>query len=249
MFSTQQLLHFTKRLFPKGSAFKFRADGAVDKLLSGVAETNARCFTDVQSIYDSLMPDNANFTIEDAAAWEKKLGIVQAPGVGLHDRKAAIAQKLFYPTSYAPRQHHLFIQEQLRAAGFDVYVHLNPLGLSPEQILSPLPAVMHSDDLEHDNSVEHSGYALVSAQHSSSFEHGSAFQHGSTFDDVVVNHIDRDRDASYLFANNYRFTFYIAGSTMPDFAEVSSARKDEFRQLILQLKPIHTQAYLFVNYY
>lgn len=45
-----------------------------------------------------------------------------------------------------------------------------------------------------------------------------------------------------------RSTFFIHGVTFPGEADVPLSRKDEFRQLILKLKPCQTVAYLQVNY-
>lgn len=249
MFSISQITSFTKRLFPKGIGLRFKDAGNIDSLIKGVSGTSQKYFEGVHAIYDSMMPDNDNFSIADADAWEKKIGIIQAPGVGLDDRKAAIYQKMFFPVYAAPRQHYLFIQDQLRAAGFDVYIHLNPSGLSPEEILSPIDALFHGDDVEHADAIEHASFAIINSQHDSDLEHGDEVEHGASFDNVVVNYLERDRDASYLFANNFKFAFYIAGPTLTEFADVTLSRREEFRQLILQLKPMHTQAFLFINFF
>lgn len=248
MFSSSQILDVSKRLFPKGKAFLFVPGGVMDKILLGLAKSEARLLDDMVGIYDSMFPDNENFTEEDAINWEKKLGIVARVGVSLANRKLAICQKMFYPSSDAPRQHYLYIQEQLRAAGFDVYVHLNPLGMAPEDALALVDATQHQTTLEHEDTVEHSGFGLFASIHSDDLMHGDEVEHGAGYDNIVVNYVDADKDATYVFNNNYKFSFFIAGLTYTDFASVSLERKEEFRQLILQLKPMHTQAILYINY-
>lgn len=45
-----------------------------------------------------------------------------------------------------------------------------------------------------------------------------------------------------------RSTFFVSASSFPSIATISLERKDEFRQLILRLKPANTIAFLFVQY-
>jgi hypothetical protein len=64
----------------------------------------------------------------------------------------------------------------------------------------------------------------------------------------VANYIDELEDEDFSIGSNYRSTFYIAGSTITTFATLDIARKNEFRQLVLQLKPAQTVAFLFINF-
>jgi len=45
-----------------------------------------------------------------------------------------------------------------------------------------------------------------------------------------------------------RFTFFVGGSGYPNRASVPLSRKDEFRHLILKLKPAHSVAFLYIDY-
>lgn len=74
------------------------------------------------------------------------------------------------------------------------------------------------------------------------------FQLGSGYYPKVVNYIDENSDATFNEGDNFRSTFFIGGSPIGTFANIPESRKDEFRQLILKLKPAQTVAYLFINF-
>jgi len=223
-------------LYPRGRAFKMPVGGVLEKVHAALAKTEAQVYADAHSILNSVLPDNDNFTTADATDWERRLGIFSSDAVPLADRKLAILRKMNHPGTIRARQHYLYLQEQLRAAGFDVYVHENRfddgvggyITKTPEQVAGSAPT----------------GYAV----------HGiwrhDQIQHGAQWSNKIVNHVDEALDAVFVVSPNYRSTFFISGdeSNPGVFASVLAARKNEFRQLILQLKPAQTVGFLFVNY-
>src|SRR5688572_21021930 len=130
----------SKQLLPTGRAFKVPKDSYFQKLIDGLAESEQRAYDDALSILNSAIPDNDNFTADDATDWERRLGLITGDGVSLADRKLAILRKYNHPGEIKARQHYLFLQKQLRDAGFDVYVHENrfPYGDGTYYTLSPL---------------------------------------------------------------------------------------------------------------
>jgi hypothetical protein len=96
--------------------------------------------------------------------------------------------------------------------------------------------------------------AIFGANMASSTGIGLFFNAGSSnagsvfFKGKVANHIDENLDATFTHQNNWIKTFFIGGENLGDFADVPTARKDEFRQLILRLKPTETVAYLLIDY-
>lgn len=111
----------SKSLFPTGRAFKMPVGGSFEKLMSGLAASEERAYEDALSILDSAIPDNDNFTEEDAAQWERRLGLIVGSGT-LEQRKQAIIRKMNHPGIVKARQHRLFLETQLQAAGFEVGV-------------------------------------------------------------------------------------------------------------------------------
>lgn len=124
---------FGKSLYPTGRAFKMPLDGFFEKLNNSLSESEKRAYENALSTIDSAIPDNSNFTAEDATQWERRLGLIQGQGT-LVQRKAAIKRKMNHPGLSKTRQSALFLQKQLQDADFDVNVieniNIGSLGLN-----------------------------------------------------------------------------------------------------------------------
>jgi hypothetical protein len=213
-------------------------DEYFEKLHKALIVSEGDAWDGAVSILNDIIPDNSGFTLYDATEWERRLAIIGNSTMPFADRKAAILQKMAYPgIDAAPRQAASFLQTQLRAAGYDVYVYENifPDGMggfitkTPSEILG-IPA----------------GTAIYGT-----FEYGEV-EYGEEWIDagitLCVNYLEESKDAVFAIGSNYRSTFYIAGNPITTFADVDATRKENFRQLILQLKPAQTVGILFVNY-
>jgi len=229
----EKFLKLTKQLFPTGRAFRLNEESFKERLHKALAESEARAYSDAVSILDSAIPDNENFTTQDAEQWEHRLGLITNNLVSLEDRKAAIERKMNHPGTIKPRQHYLYLQAQLQAAGFDVYVHENRFPLGGGAYETKTPQELSGDS---GNVVQHGD-----------IQHGDA-QTGTGSWDLVANSIDEDLDLTFNIGSNLKSTFFIGGPYVGDFADVEESRKLEFRQLILRVKPVQTIAYLFINY-
>lgn len=227
------------QLYPTGRAFKKFFGGVLDQLHNGLSLSEQQAYDDAVSILDSALPDNDNFTSQDATDWERRLGLITNLSVSLADRKLAITRKMNHPGEFAARQHFLYIQTQVRLAGFDVFLH--------ENIFDPYP---YGDPVTRTlfDVVSLGGDAFL-AEHGN-FEHGE-FEHGQIGEDgvtLIVNHIEEEKDIVFNIGANLRSTFFVGGSDIGTFANVDKDRKDEFRQLILRLKPTQEVGYLLINY-
>lgn len=229
-----KILTLTRQLYPRGRAFKMPLGGYFESLHKALGVSEARAYNDAVSILNNILPDNDNFTADDATAWERRLGmIVQDEYVLLSDRKLAIKRKMNFPGTVPARGSYLFLQHELKAAGFEVYVFENRFDnemggfftLAPDQV-NPLFGI----PFEHGD-----------------FEHGD-HEHGDVWSDVVANNIDPEKDLSFDIGDNFRSTFFITGPIISQYANVAANRKLELRQLILRLKPAQEVAFLFVNY-
>jgi hypothetical protein len=205
--------------------------------------TLERCYNDARSILDHILPlpNNDKFTDgtvnpadNDCNDFEELLGLIQwgvtSPATPTRlQRMAVIATKMRYPGTDAPRQAATYIQEQLQAAGFPVYVYENLAGVSPGDILG-----------------EPYGLAQYGTVEYGDTEYGSG-----TDDDgvsIIANHVEQSLDAGFVVAPNYHGTFFISGSPITAFADIPATQKEQFRQMILSLKPAHMAGYLFINY-
>lgn len=235
-----KIISLTSQLYPTGRAFRGANGGDLAKLKGALAASEARFYDDAKSIFDSQLPDNDNFTAQDATDNERRYGLIKGAS-SLTRRKQAILRKLNHPGGIPARQSYLFLQRELRAAGFDVYVYENRFFVDGVWVTkSPTD---YSPSYPSTNIIEHS----------TQYQHGYHF-HGefpfatSTFNFKVVNSIDANIDAVFDEGDNLRSTFFIGGATEGSFADVEAAREQEFRQLILRIKPVQTVGFLLINY-
>jgi len=228
------LAKLTRQGYPDSRAFSYPYGGIWERLHKALSVSEATAYEAARSTLDSIIPDNSNFDEDDATTLEAVYGLYSTPSSTLADRKLAILQKMAYPGTTAPRCNYQYIEDQLRAAGFDVYVYENrffpgPVTKTPFEILGVT-----------------AGLAVYGMPEYGTVEYAATWaDDGIT---ICVNHIEESIDAVFDIGANYRSTFYISGSPITTFADVLADRKDEFRQLILQLKPVQTVGILFVNY-
>lgn len=248
---SQKLIDLTRQLYPTGRAFKMPKDGDLEKLHVASNEVLGQAYMDSLSVLNSILPDNDNFTEEDAADWERRLGLITNTSVSLADRKLAIKRKMNHPGTIPARQHYLYLQGQLQAAGFDVYVHENLEGLDPIMVL---PHVGFGDHGEFNHGeVDHGDALSVYSNLYQYISHGEA-NHGEAnhgdyyFKNKIVNNLSALDDLLFNIGQNYKSSFFIGGEIKGTFANVDANRETEFRQLILKIKPVQTVGFLFINY-
>lgn len=224
MSSEAKIKSVKQMLQPTGRAFRIVRDGSKDTLNTSLAEVEAMYYDDIASLMDSVFPDNATFSADDATAWERVFGLTTNTATPLATRKTAIQRKRSFPGKNPARAHYLYIQKQLQDAGFAVYVHEN----IPTQ-----------------NPVDLNGTIVDNLQYGN-FQYGGK-RYGVYINHLVANSIYNANDLNFDIGQNFKCTFFIGGSVAGNYANVSAAREEEFRQLILRLKPAHMVAVLFIN--
>lgn len=224
----EKIVSLTKQLYPTGRAFKMPVGGEYSRFHEALAVSEAKAYDDLRSILDSILPDNDNFTSDDATDWERRLGLISNPAVSLSDRKKAIARKMNYPGVVKARQHYLWLERQLQLAGFDVYVYENIPAQAPIDVGGDL--------------------AMLTVVRHGQIRHGQLVPHGATYNNIVANHIDESRDLYFNVGDSFRCSFFIGGPTLGSYADVDNNRRAEFRQLILRIKPVQQIGFLFINY-
>lgn len=252
MSSFDKIKKLGERLYPRGRAFKISDGTPFDFLNQSLAESEARAYNDALAILDSILPDNPNFTPDDATDWEVRLGLITNLLVPFADRKAAIIRKMNHPGKIPARQSHDYLQDSLQLAGFDVYVHEN----IPEQSIID---VLNASSLATPWGKNKFGtfkFGNVNSIFSGLFEcikfgnnKFGNFRWGKCFyNQKVVSHIETSRDVFFDEGLNFRSTFFIGDAVKGEFTTVDANRKDEFRQLILKIKPVQSVGYLLINY-
>lgn len=221
------------QLYPTGRAFYIIKNGIKELLHSAFNRSFIRLVNDSQDTLNSIFPDNDNFTIDDCLLWEYRFGLITNTSLNITDRKNAILRKMSRGRNVPARQHKKYIEYQLQIAGFDVYVHENSFfegGIwvykTPEQITA-------------------GGTNIV--QHGNGFQHGIGAEHGSSGSQLIANSFKPNE--SYSVANeNLWATFFIGGQVLGDMANIHPKREQEFRELVLKLKPAHLVAFTFINF-
>lgn len=199
-----------------------------------LAVSEAKLYTDTKSTLSSLLPDNDEFTEDDATDWERRLGLVSNPLVDLADRKAAIRRKMASPGVNPAKSAAKWLEYQLQEAGFDVYVYENIIDLYPTGYERINPAGFNASiltDLEYGEP-----------------EYGE-IEYGAYFNYIVANSIDNDEDvALFNGIQDFATSFFIGGSTFGTYANVDADREAEFRQLILSQKQTQNIAFCYINF-
>lgn len=223
---TDIMSNLARQLYPTGRAWWMQNKGVFDNLHKAINRSFIRVLNDSDLTIDSCFPDNENFTENDATLWEYRLGLVTNNSLSLELRKEAILRKMSYPRGIEARQNKLFIENQLRLAGFDVYVHENlPPYQTPDEIVA---------------------LSLELTQHGGLTQHGSGTQHGYLNYEVIAN--EAIVNESFAVGSELWSTFFIGGENLGDTATIPINRLIEFKELVLKLKPAHTVAYTFINY-
>lgn len=214
-------------LYPTGRAFTMQKGGVADRLHIALNRSFIRLVNAGISVLDSTFPDNENFDSDDCLLWEYRLGLITNESIPLRDRRDAILRKMSRGRNVPARQGRAYIENQLRIAGFDVYVHENTIPYkTPDDIIA--------------------GSSNI-AQHGGDTQHGIGSQHGATAVQLIANSSNPNESFS-VGAESLWATFFIGGAVLGTMANVSPSRAVEFRELVLKLKPMHLVAYTFINF-
>ena len=254
--------------------------GIMEKIHKALATSESAAYEDGLSVLDSILPDNDNFTLEDANTWERRLGLIDNPNTSLADKKLAIARKYRHPCTIKARGHYLNLERELRAAGFNVRItenrYLSPTIIDEQFGVSEFGVSEFGGTLTNPNKYEvidprtfNTGLSDFGIA-----EFGVAEFGGGITYTLIVNEIDETNDntffdtltenepaefgtaefgvaeygGTFTYTQALRSSFFVSGETLTDMAYILLNRKDEFRQLILRLKPVQTVGILLVNY-
>lgn len=207
-------------------------NGILYRLHRSLAVPQSEAYQGITGVLNNIHPDNPDFTIQDAHDWYRRLGLFDSGLVSFEDMKLAIRRKRSFPLTPIDKQHYLFIEGQLRDAGFDVRIYENRflsggsyITKTPEEVLGVFTGASEYDDEEYGD-----------------------FEYGGDYSNKIVQYLEEDKDAVFDTGSNYKSTFFVAGSTITTFADIDVNRKTEFRQLLIKLKRAETCGLLFVNY-
>jgi hypothetical protein len=252
MTTQEEITALNRRLYPKGRAFKVPFGGVFDRVNNALAISEAQAYEDAKAILSAILPDNPDFTAQDALEWERRLGLISNTSLTLEQRKAALIRKINHPGTIKPRQARAYIEGQLQAAGFNVFVFENIPENDPVDVMAGANGGFNFGSGNYGgngygSSTDIAINTLITVMNYGSFNFGSA-SFGGNYNNKVMNYLDPALDLAQSQGINFRASFFIGGNPVGTFANVDAARETEFRQLILKLKPVHTVAFLYINY-
>lgn len=226
-----------KQLSPNGRAFRMRPFGDFDKFADVHAKSFGRASVDISQVLDYLFPDNTRYNIETATEWMKVLGIFNSGSLTLEEMTAAIISRWLYPNNTTGSAYYYTISLAIQAAGFAAGVYENRfyeggqwITKTPEQLWSELM------------SVAICGVPMCGETECGTEYLGMPVQR-------VVQYISEEQDSHFSISPNMRCTFFVASSDdISVKATLPLSRKDEFRQLLIQLKPIQAVGLAYINY-
>jgi len=225
--------NLSAQLYPTGRAFYMPKDGVMDNVHIAINRSFIRLINDCKSTIDSVFPDNENFNEEDCNLWEYRFGLRTNPSTSIKFRRDAILRKMGRGRNVPARQHKDYIEYQLQTAGFNVYVYENGFQEGNDFVYKTPEQITEANS----NIV----------QHGNDFQHGLGSQHGAGGSQIIANSAKPNESFS-VGENNQWATFFIGGETLGSFASVPANRQEEFRELVLKLKPMHLVAYTFINF-
>jgi hypothetical protein len=246
----------------QGNAFvaSFGAEASPSKrLVNAFLKSYERCYADVFSILNQTVADNEGFDQIDAGNWERVYGL-QNNNLNLEDRKSNILRRQSHPNGVAERGTAELIQSELQAAGFDVYVTENrfPDGAGGWEVVDPdaLSATPYQYGIAEYGVAEYGGelvgldYTICANHIEESLDENFFTQESSLSQYGVAEYgvAEYETPTPEPRDTQLRATFFIGGSSFPSIVSVPLARKDEFRQLLLKLKPAQSVVFLYVNY-
>jgi hypothetical protein len=156
-----------------------------------------------------------------------------------------------HPGTIKARQHYLYIEGQLQQAGFDVYVYENFAELLPADfIVIPEIEALNDANLDEFNLGDATTVypSLFGLPNLDEFNLGEFNLDEEVYLNKIVNNIPTEADSYFDIGQTSRATFFIGGPTAGSFANVPLVRRNEFRKLILTLKPVQNVGYLLINY-
>jgi len=199
---------------------------------------------------DAVWPEQFGATTTQLEEWEQELGIF--PRSSEADRRADIADELrVEDAALEGGQSPGYLQEKLRARGFDVYVH---------EWWSSGPPYVARDPRDYAimpprGSVQCAAFGPTQPQCAGFIAPGVPVpgQHQcndlmTTKPNYLVNKTGRNPPPIPDDPARWPYFLYVGGETFPDPAFVTGSRRDEFERLILKWRPTHLWIVMLINF-
>lgn len=218
-----------KEIVHNGDAYRLIKGQQHTDLMKALSDEPERIETFFELVQQSGIPDG-NLPVDSLDDWETFLALPRNDSLSTTERNERITGKYTSQGGQGPD----YIQDTMQAAGFPVYVVENfPSVVDPHTLTGvyiPGPPVYEANRR---NDATLGGITLGSKTL-------GAFL-GTTIDPIDV--------PIPIAPTRYRYIWFLTGSSgINDFVNIPIARKEDFLNQILQIKPAHTPVLAQVNF-
>lgn len=255
-------------LLPDGQAWEPGAGDDYDLLLNGIGENSDAVKSDLDLIRYFRNP----YKTPILSDLEKEFAVIPSASATEAERRQRLAIKMFNKSQLPTYE---FLQEKLRDAGFDVYVHANSPAVDPAIFLDEAFQMTAGDTLPGGNDAQAGepeaycgrvgGELLVNGELFKAFPNytvlcdeaeaqcGESSATAGEYDSIRLEYIQYDIPP----AAQWPLVFFVGGEatrnalgelTNIDIADIAIERRLEFRRIILRYKPMMSWAGLIVVY-
>lgn len=231
------VLNIFKHLLPRAKAWSLTINKRLRQFFDGLSTQGSDFKNYIDLVWLDIFPSTTRY-IEN---WET---IFNLPDSGLTEQERR--DRLDARWKAEGRQDPKYIQDTLRNAGFDVYVHewWDPASL-PSIVKRDPTAVVTGDS-----------YMLVN------IEYGTDFIDNALCGEAVMYCGEQAAICGNVTAgdwkiieyapppdpNDWPFVYYIGGATFPNTATIPASRKTEFEKLLLSISPTQQWIGMLVRY-
>lgn len=231
-------------LLPKARAWLLTPNKQLREFFTGLTDL----ITDIKTFFDNIFSDIDPQQTRELPAWESQFAL-RDTGITEQERRDRLAATW---QALVGGQSPGYIQDTLRANGFDVYVHdwWTP-GTEPAPGVKA--CVTPRDPL---TLLVSPAYPLVNKVLSSEkviiMQAGEAIAQAGEPEALSGNYLEFEEVRREYFvpvdSTKWPYFVYVGGATFGTFANVPTARRDEFEDLCLKICPAHLWIGLFVLY-
>ena len=254
-----------QHLLPRAKAWLLTTNKQLRQFFEGLAGIGVDVKDYFDAVWLDIFPDNTR----EISKWEKQFGLLNTltDEQERRDRLAATWKAL---GGQSPR----YIQDTLRAAGFDVYIHewWEVPRTEPPVVRNPLLVLVSSGlilyiancgaleancgalEANCGASLGPTGYALVNKiqeARAGLIQSGMEVANCGSESAVCGNHISFYAPKEYIVPNDitkWPYFLYIGGQTFPDHAIVPTSRRNEFETLCLKISPTQQWLGMLIDY-
>lgn len=243
-----------RKLLPTGRAYKFGSVG--NSFIQGNSDEFDRVLSDIDQFLNGIIPDNPDF---DNGWLERFERFYDIPINELDSQAVRMARVRARMTPVNPNDSLITLsalQAEIDNAGWGgvLYLHENPSGFLPQNILPPLSVGVQLDDYQLDDEQlgalppENDYPELFSWYQLDDFQLGDAqLIDGPIFNNKIANSLNRHRD-TFVNLQPLPHTFYVCGVNFGDIVTLPASDEIPLRQLLLNIKPASSVGFLLIKY-